>query len=47
MEVLVYVGSLESKMRYPFDFKGRVRCPRGRGEGVIVFETDLAFDVAQ
>ena len=35
------------KMRYPFNFRGRVRCPRGRGEGVIVFETDLAFYVAQ
>ena len=35
------------KMRYPFNFRGIVRCPRGRGEGVIVFETDLAFYVAQ
>ena len=35
------------KMHYPFNFRGRVSCPRGRGEGVIVFETDLSFHVAQ
>ena len=39
--------SRTQKMRYPFDFRSRVRCSRGRGKGVIVFETDLAFHVAQ
>ena len=34
-------------MRYPFDFRSRVSCSRGRGKEVIVFETDLAFHVAQ
>ena len=34
-------------MRYPFDFRSTVRCFRGRGKEVIVFETDLAFYVAQ
>ena len=37
----------DSKMRYLFDLRSRVRCSRGRGKGVIVFETDLAFYVAQ
>ena len=37
----------DSKMRYPFDFRSRVRCSRGRSKRVVVFETDLAFNVAQ
>ena len=37
----------DSEMRYPFDFRSRVRCFRGRNEGVIVFKTGLAFYVAQ
>ena len=32
-----------SKRRYPFDFRSRVRCSRRRSKGGIVFETDLAF----
>ena len=31
----------------PFDFRSRVRSSRGRSKGVIVFETGLAFYVAQ
>ena len=38
---------LDSKMSYSFDFRSRVCCSRGRSKGVIVFETDLAFYVAQ
>ena len=34
-------------MRYPFDFRSRVRCSRGRGKEVIVFERDLAFYSAE
>ena len=26
----------DSKMRYPFDFRSRLRCSRGRGKGVII-----------
>ena len=37
----------DSKMRYPFDFRSRARCSRGRSKGVIVFETDLKFYIAQ
>ena len=37
----------DSGMRYPFDFRSRVRCSRGRSKGIIVFETGLAFYVAQ
>ena len=37
----------DSKMRYPFDFRDRVRCSRGCSKGVSVFETDVAFYVAQ
>ena len=37
----------DSKMRYPFDFRSRVGSSRGRCKGVIVFETGLAFYVAQ
>ena len=36
----------DSEMCYPFDFRSRVRCSRGRGKGVIVFEIDMAFHVA-
>ena len=39
--------SRTKKMRYPFGFRSRVRCSRGRSKRVIVFETDLAFYVAQ
>ena len=35
------------EMCSPFDFRSRVRCARGRSKGVIVFETGLAFYVAQ
>ena len=35
------------KIRYPFDFRSRVRCSRGHSKGVIVFETELEFYVAQ
>ena len=35
------------EIRYPFDFRSRVRCSRERCKGVIVFETGLAFYVAQ
>ena len=37
----------DSKMQYPFDFRSRVCCSPGRNKGVIVFETGLAFYVAQ
>ena len=37
----------DSEMRYPFDFRSEVCCSRGRSEGVIVFETGLAFYVTQ
>ena len=37
----------DSEMRYSLDFKSRVRCSRGRSKGVIIFETGLAFYVAQ
>ena len=37
----------DSKMRYAFDFRSRVRCSRERFRVVIVFETDWAFYVAQ
>ena len=37
----------DSEMRYPFDFRSRVRCSRGHCKVVIVFETGLAFYVAQ
>ena len=37
----------DSKMRYPFDFRSRVRGSRGRSKGVIVFETDLELYIAQ
>ena len=37
----------DSEMRYPFDFRSRVRCSRGCSKGAIVFETGLAFYVAQ
>ena len=43
----VYDGFQGSKMRYPFDFRSRVRCSRGRCKGVIVFATDLAFYFSQ
>ncbi|CAN0335516.1 unnamed protein product, partial [Ascophyllum nodosum] len=32
---------------YPFDFRSGVCRSRGRGKGVIVFETGLAFYVTQ
>ena len=35
------------EMRYPFDFRSGVCRSRGRGKGVIVFETGLAFYVTQ
>ena len=37
----------DSEMCYPFDFRSGVCCSRGRNEGVIVFETALAFHVTQ
>ena len=37
----------DSEMRYPLDFRSRVRCSWKRCRGVIVFETDFAFYVAQ
>ena len=37
----------DSEMRYPFDFRNGVCCSRGRGKGVTVFETGLAFYVTQ
>ena len=30
----------DSEMRYPFDFRSRVRCSRGRSKGVIFGGTD-------
>ena len=37
----------DSKMRYPFDFRSRVRCSRGRSKEVVVFETYFEFYIAQ
>ena len=37
----------DSEMRYPFDFRSRVRCSRGHGRGMINFEANLAFYAAQ
>ena len=37
----------DSEMRYPFDFRSGVCCSRGRGKGVMVFGTGLAFYVTQ
>ena len=37
----------ESEMRYPFDFRSRVRYSRGRCIEVVVFETGLVFYVAR
>ena len=37
----------DSEMGYPFDFTSRVRCSRRHYKGVVVFETGLAFYVAQ
>ena len=45
-EVLLYVDFPGLRMRYPFDFRSRVRCSRGYCKGVVVFETGLAFYVA-
>ena len=37
----------DSEMRYPFDFRSTICRSRGRSKGVTVFETGLAFYVAQ
>ena len=42
----MYVGSLELKNALPSQFQRQSTLPSGRGEGVTVFETGLAFYVA-
>ena len=33
----------DSEMRYPFDFRSRVRCSRGRGIGVLLLRQSSRF----
>ena len=37
----------DSKIRYSFGFRSRVRCSRGRCKGVVVCETGFSFHVAR
>ena len=39
--------SQDSELRYPFDFRSRVRFSRGRCKVIVVFETGLACYVVR